>query len=218
MEPVISSHKNHGFWKLQKVLIEVLVGGYCSSYYKSQEHRTSRSCEIIRKTEKQLLNECVRSINNIIKLCSLQDDTCIEHLPKVLDDVPFRECQAFINRFREASWNDISFSSCFNHKLSSTNASTPTHLTSVMQKQHPLTYPHQPLIQPELGRSRTCVTKHSQRPRFLSRRKVHCGSGWSMSKTVPKVAEELRAEIIRVFKYDCHLKPNIIREEARALN
>ena len=37
----------------------------------------------IRKAERQLLNECVRYINNTIKLGSLKRDTCINQLARI---------------------------------------------------------------------------------------------------------------------------------------
>ena len=38
-----------------------------------------------------------------------------------------------------------------------------------------------------------------------------------MSETPLRVTDELRAEMRRVLKFDCHLKPNLTREDARAL-
>ena len=47
---------------------------------------TSKSYQIIRKAERQLLNEHVSTINNTIELSDLQSNTCIEQLSRVLDD------------------------------------------------------------------------------------------------------------------------------------
>ena len=60
--------------------------------------RTSRSFDIIRKVERLLLNERIRSIYNATKSSSWQRDTCASQLGSVVDEDTFRECQAFINR------------------------------------------------------------------------------------------------------------------------
>ena len=62
--------------------------------------RTSRSFDIIRKVERQLLNKRVRFINNSIELSSWQRDTCISQLASVLDEDTFKEWKTFLNRIR----------------------------------------------------------------------------------------------------------------------
>ena len=44
----------------------------------------SRGLQIVRKAEKQLLNECIRSINNILELLMLKRNTCLETLKGIL--------------------------------------------------------------------------------------------------------------------------------------
>ena len=65
--------------------------------------RTSRKFDIIKRAEKQLLNERIRTINNAIEISSWQRDTCISQLVSALDQDTFEECQTFISRVREAS-------------------------------------------------------------------------------------------------------------------
>ena len=81
------SQKEHRPWQPQKVYVEVLWSRYFSSQCKTQEHRTSKSFGFIRKVERQLLNERVRSINNTIELSISQRDTCIGQLKSALGNV-----------------------------------------------------------------------------------------------------------------------------------
>ena len=53
--------------------------------------RTSRRYEVIRRAEKQLLNERIRGINNAMKISSLEIDTCVYQLASVLDQDTFKD-------------------------------------------------------------------------------------------------------------------------------
>ena len=64
--------------------------------------KTPKGKEIIRKTEKALLNERIHSINNSIYMFRLQLDTCISELVKIIKDQDLRKCQEFIETRREA--------------------------------------------------------------------------------------------------------------------
>ena len=67
--------------------------------------QTSRGIQIIRKAEKQLLNECIRSINNILELLMLKKIAFIEKLKSILsreeDQVSLEECNTLIKRVIE---------------------------------------------------------------------------------------------------------------------
>ena len=67
--------------------------------------QTSRSLQIIRKAEKQLLNEQIRSINNILELLMLKRNTCSEKLKDILlrkeDQRTLEECNTLIKRVIE---------------------------------------------------------------------------------------------------------------------
>ena len=54
--------------------------------------KTPKGCHIIRKAERALLNERVRSVNNTIAMLKIQSDTCIEQLNEVLDKESMEEC------------------------------------------------------------------------------------------------------------------------------
>ena len=64
--------------------------------------RTPKSKEIIRKAERALLNERVRSINNSLTMFKELRDTCINNLNTILEDERMRECESFIKTRREA--------------------------------------------------------------------------------------------------------------------
>ena len=55
--------------------------------------KTTRGCQIVKKAERQLLNECTRSINNTLKLSMYQKEARIHQLRKVLDKTTMDECQ-----------------------------------------------------------------------------------------------------------------------------
>ena len=48
--------------------------------------RTAKGLEIIRRAEKQLLNECIRSINNHLEIFMIKRDTCINKLKNIVRD------------------------------------------------------------------------------------------------------------------------------------
>ena len=68
--------------------------------------KTSRGLQIIKKAEKQLLNEQIRSINNILELLMLKRNTCSEKLLKQIllkkdDQSTLEECNTLMKRVIE---------------------------------------------------------------------------------------------------------------------
>ena len=63
--------------------------------------KTPKAIKIIKKTERALLNERIRTINNTIELCKHEKDTCIEDLSKVLDQDDMEECKRFMFNIKE---------------------------------------------------------------------------------------------------------------------
>ena len=67
--------------------------------------KTFKGLQIIRKAEKQLLNEQMRSINNILELLMLKRDTCSNKLKELLlekdDQNTLEECSTLMERVRE---------------------------------------------------------------------------------------------------------------------
>ena len=63
--------------------------------------KTPKATKIIRKTERSLLNERIRMINNTIEMLEHEKDTCIEILSEVLNQEDMDECQRFMFRTKE---------------------------------------------------------------------------------------------------------------------
>ena len=64
---------------------------------------TTKASEIIRKAEKQLLNEHIRSVNNMIEMDMYKRDAYFHQLERVLDQGTMEDCQNFIKRVIECS-------------------------------------------------------------------------------------------------------------------
>ena len=60
-----------------------------------------KAIQIIRKTEKLLLNERIRMINNTIEMLNHVKDTCIEELSKALKQEDMKECKEFMKDIKE---------------------------------------------------------------------------------------------------------------------
>ena len=69
--------------------------------------KTSKGLQIIRRAEKQLLNEHIRSINNTLELLMMRQDTCIEELKDTIidkdqdqgeDQKTLEECRTLIKK------------------------------------------------------------------------------------------------------------------------
>ena len=67
----------------------------------TKNSRTPKGLQIIRRAEKAMLNERVRSINNTINMLKIQQDTCIDHLERVLNEGWMDRCKEFIEIVRE---------------------------------------------------------------------------------------------------------------------
>ena len=72
----------------------------------SNNIRTPKGFQIIRRAEKALLNERVRSINNTINMLKTQRDTCIDHLSKAINEEWVDKCKEFIEIRRVSTFQD----------------------------------------------------------------------------------------------------------------
>ena len=68
--------------------------------------KTPRGLYIVRRAEKALLNERIRSINNMINMLKIQIDTCMEELEAWLDGRAMEDCKVFIKNRRESRHNN----------------------------------------------------------------------------------------------------------------
>ena len=68
--------------------------------------RTPKGCSIIKRAERALLNERIRSINNTITMLELQWDTCKNKLGGIINKEIMEECTKFIKLRSEARHNN----------------------------------------------------------------------------------------------------------------
>ena len=63
--------------------------------------KTPKGRQIIKKAERALLNERIRSINNSIAMFTIQRDTCMNQLKDNLDKETMEKCERFVKEKRE---------------------------------------------------------------------------------------------------------------------
>ena len=63
--------------------------------------KTPKAIQIIKRTERALLNERIRMINNTIEMLENVKDTCIEDLSRVLKQEEMEECKNFMFNTKE---------------------------------------------------------------------------------------------------------------------
>ena len=95
-EKKMADYRNHRFSVkcLKREIIPV------SNKLKTSIH-TRKASEIIRRAEKQVLNECIRLINNMIEINMYKRDSYLHQLEGVLDNETLEDCKNFINRVIE---------------------------------------------------------------------------------------------------------------------
>ena len=98
IEGKMADFKNHRWFSLRCPSNDVIP----VSIRLKSNIKTPKGKEIIRRTEKALLNERIRSINNSIYMFSLQLDTCKIGLAKKIKEEDLRNCQDFIETRKEA--------------------------------------------------------------------------------------------------------------------
>ena len=64
--------------------------------------KTPKGLQIIRRADRSLLNERVRTINNTINMMNMKKDTCINNLKQKIGEDLIKECEIFIKERREA--------------------------------------------------------------------------------------------------------------------
>ena len=89
-----SNHRRFSLRCLSKDLIPVSVR-------LKSNIKTPKGRQIIKKAERALLSERIRSINNSIAMFTIQRDTCMNKLKDNLDKEIMEECERFIKEKRE---------------------------------------------------------------------------------------------------------------------
>ena len=107
LEKKMADYKNHLRFTIKCLKNEVVP----VSIRLKTNIKTQKGIQIIRKAEKQLLNECIRSINNIIELLMLKRDTCSNKVKETIlkkdDHNTLEECNNLIERVKEFRHNSM---------------------------------------------------------------------------------------------------------------
>ena len=69
--------------------------------------KTTKGLEIIKRAEKQLLNERIRSINNQLEMFMFRRDTCSEKLRGILDQRTMEDCEKLMKNIVESRHNRV---------------------------------------------------------------------------------------------------------------
>ena len=64
--------------------------------------KAPKGCHVIKKAERALLNERIRSINDTYNMLKIQRDTCKNQLGETLDRESMEECESFIKAMRDS--------------------------------------------------------------------------------------------------------------------
>ena len=111
LEKKMANYRNHLRFTIRCLKNEVIP---VSIRLKTND-KASKGLQIIRRAERQLLNECIRSINNTLELLMMKRDTCIQKLKDTISDKEdmeddqktFEECGTLIKRVIECQHNRI---------------------------------------------------------------------------------------------------------------
>ena len=80
LEKKMANYKNHLRFTIKCLKNEVVP----VSVRLKTNIKTQKGIQIIRRAEKQLLNECIRLINNTIELLMLKRDTCSNKVKEII--------------------------------------------------------------------------------------------------------------------------------------
>ena len=108
LEKKMANYRNHRRFTIKCLKKEVIP----DSIRLKTNIKTSKGLQIIRRAEKQLLNECIRSINNTLELLMMKRDTCIQELKDTIldkedDQKTFEGFGTLIKRVIECQHNKV---------------------------------------------------------------------------------------------------------------
>ena len=188
--------------------------------------RTAKGLEIIRKTERKLLNECIRSINNSLELYMYEKEAIVQQLGEKLDhNTILEECNNFIKRVVEVRHqkaleqqkrkfellyqqkiggcsNKGNYSSCAIHR-----SDTSKWVKNLSDK--PLTEPQTRLL--AHGSNYAIIPKNPPKEEYIAAIEHAC------QKFKEGEADELRVEIKNILKKAQTPRSNISKEEFKAI-
>ena len=97
LENKIANFKNHRRFTLRCLSQKITF----NSLKLKSNIKTSKGKRILERAERQLANECVRSIYNTIATCICSRDTCMKDLQDLISSFYFQECSKLIERVKE---------------------------------------------------------------------------------------------------------------------
>ena len=97
IEKKMADYRNHRRFSIKCLKNEIIP---VSVKQKTNIH-TAKGLQIIRREEKQLLNEHIRSINNMLQMYMYKRGTCFHQLKRILDQNTLKDCHDLIKRHIE---------------------------------------------------------------------------------------------------------------------
>ena len=204
--------------------------------------KTPKAIQIIRKTERDLLNERIRMINNTIEMLEHVKDTCIEDLSRVLKQEDMEECKNFMFKTKEkrhfktmarqksklerlekkneditgGSINRYMYRQSSTEKLSLTSTTTTT-MAQNLRSRWVINMSKKPLMEAQenllaYGPNFAIIPRNLPIGEYTAVVEQTC------QNMAQGEAEELSAEVKAVLKKIQHPKANITREEQKAMN
>ena len=162
---------------------------YTSQCATKEQHQDTKGYLYNKKAEKALLNERVRTINNMINMFSWQINTCIEELENKIKKEDMEECYKFIDRQRETRhlktqkrqqekfWRlcQRNTGGCSNHAHSSNGTgghSNPDTIMPPLYQQQNNSTPDTTQEQTQYNNNQNWVRKLSKRPLTKAQEKI----------------------------------------------
>ena len=102
-EKKMADYQNHRRFTIKCLKREIIPVGI---KLRTSLH-TRKASQIVRKAEKQLLNERIRSINNTIEINMFRRDAYFQQLESELDQGTLQECISFISKIRECRYRKV---------------------------------------------------------------------------------------------------------------
>ena len=93
----MADYRNHQRFTIKSLKNDIIP---VSMSLKTNIH-TAKGLQIIRRAEKPLLNECIRSINNMLEMLMIRRDACFPQLKGMVDLDTLEECNNLMKKVIE---------------------------------------------------------------------------------------------------------------------
>ena len=227
IEKKMANYRNHGRFLIKCLKQEITP---VSIKLKKNIH-TTKASDIIRRAEKQLLDERIRSINNMIEIDMNKRDAYLHQLERVLDQDSIEECKSFIKRVIECRHRRVydrqraKFEVLVQQKTSGhsnkdvqKNRAIDSNINKAERKKWVINLSSTPLTEDQKkllahGPKFVITPKETWVSEYITAIEQAC------TKLEQGKQEELREEVKRILKQNQRRGPiNISKEEYKALN